>query len=119
MENKIYNDIIHLRKLEQPFIEYWHDSGQGPLSDASLSQQLNFLPAGQYTLVADMLAVRQQSWLSEEEPGINVESFVNDVTVNVSTADGVPQHYTIDFTLSQIGSVELGMRWSEIGRAHV
>ena len=95
-----------------PFYENWHRSEWGPLADCSLSQTLYNLPAGDYTLQADMIAVRQEStsYSIEEEMGIGVTLFAGDEEVNVSTYDEAPIRYTVDFTVDASGTVSLGVK---------
>jgi len=99
-----------------PFIENWHDSANGPLADGSLTQSLKNMPAGQYMLQADMIAVRQasSSWWSyvEEEPATGVQLFLGSNSIAVGTANNLPQRYTVSFTLSAMGEMELGVRVS-------
>lgn len=96
--------------LVQPFIESWQESSWGPIADCTLSQTLTSLPAGKYTLHADMMAVRQSYWGYPDEPAINVELYAGDVAVPVATGNDPPQHFTLDFTLSKTSDVEIGMR---------
>lgn len=95
-----------------PFYEKWNDSMWGALPDCSLSQTLQNLPAGSYTLQADLIAVRQPSGSAgiEEQMGTGVTLFVNNEEVDVSTWNGVPVRYTIDFTVGDLGTVTLGVR---------
>lgn len=106
-----YNDGA---TLVQPFVETWQESAYGPLSDCSLTQILRALPAGNYTLQADMMAVRQaysNHWGSQEnEPATGVVLFANQSYVNVATGNDPPQRFKLDFTLSTQGDVELGVR---------
>ncbi len=96
--------------IVSPFFENWHSSSWGPLSDCSLSQTLYNLPAGNYTLQADMIAVRQSYYGNAQQKGYGVYLFVDDQAVPVSTYDETPQRYTIDFTVGASGSVTIGAR---------
>ena len=96
--------------ISYPFMENWHQSSSGPLSDCSLSQTLYNLPTGQYTLQVDMIAVRQSYSYYSQQTGTGVYLFANNQTASVGTSDGVPQRYTVDFTVSASGSVTLGAR---------
>ena len=102
--------------LEAPFIESWHDSSQGPLSDCTLTQTLSNMPAGKYILEADMMAVRQayNDWWGggrhNNEPAYGVELFANNAVTSVSTNNDPPEHFTVPFTLEQKGTVTLGIR---------
>ena len=97
-----------------PFLESWHDSSWGPIADCSLSQTLRNMPAGEYYLVADMIAVRQpyNSWWSsqEEEMGTGVELYANDNVLSISTHNNVPIHYILPFTIASTGEISLGVR---------
>ena len=102
--------------LVQPFIEIWQDSYYGPVGDCSLTQILRSLPAGSYTLQADMMAVRQaynNYWGSQDnEPATGVVLFANEATTNVATGNDPPQRFTLDFNLTAQKDVELGVRVS-------
>jgi len=93
-----------------PFYENWHESSWGPLADCSLSQTLSNLPAGSYTLQADMIAVRQAYYGGSVQRGTGVYLFVDGQTKDVGTLNNQPERYTINFTLSAPGSVTLGAR---------
>ena len=92
-----------------PFIENWHATNYGGLGDCSLQQSLIPMPAGSYTLQADMIAVWQGTWSNPEAPATNVELFANDNSVSVGTANNVPERYQVNFTLNETGSVTLGV----------
>ena len=100
--------------LVQPFVENWHDSARGPLEDCSLTQTLRWLPAGAYTLQADIMAVRQaynSYWGSQDDaPATGVVLFANQFTVPVATGNDPPQRFTLNFTLNSQGDVDLGLR---------
>ena len=89
-----------------PFYENWHETSLGALADCSLTQTLKNLPAGSYTLQADMVAV----WQGTGTPATGVTLFANDNTVDVSTYNERPQRYTINFTVTDMGTVTLGAR---------
>ena len=98
-----------------PFYENWHPSNWGPLGDCSLSQTLYNLPAGDYTLRADMIAVLQGNvryngqWLYAG-PASGVYLFANNNSVAASTYNETPVRYTIDFTLGTDGTLNFGAR---------
>ena len=100
--------------LVAPFIENWHETAQGPLADCSLQQTLTSLPAGNYRLQADALAVFQgnNNWWNQspEAKGTGVTLFANDKTVNVSTDNNMPLRYTLDFTVGTDGQLTLGLQ---------
>lgn len=101
--------------LVAPFIENWHQSNSGPLADCTLMQTLEHLPAGQYFLEADMMAVRQQYddwWTGEHynnEPATGVTLFANNDAISIATGNDPPQHFVLPFTLSSKGDVTIGI----------
>lgn len=100
--------------LVAPFIENWHASQNGPLDNCSLTQTLRNMPAGQYYLEADMMAVRQaySYWWErqEDEPAYGVELFANDNVVPASTNNDPPEHFVLPFKLDAKGNITLGVR---------
>lgn len=97
---------------EAPFIENWHATNNGALDDCSLSQTLTNLPAGNYTLQADMIAVWQGSsgwWGNPEAPATGVSLFAGASNVSVGTANNTPERYQVDFTLSATGDITVGV----------
>ena len=96
--------------LVQPFIELWQDSSSGNLWDNSISQVLTTLPAGKYTLQADMMACRQSYWGYPDEPATNVELYAGDAYIAVATGNDPPQHFAFDFTLATASDLEIGVR---------
>ncbi len=100
--------------LVAPFIESWHNSAYGPLADCSLTQVLTHLPAGKYTLKADMMAVRQaySSWGSSmaNTPATNVTLFANNTSLAIATGNDPPQRFTLNYTLGTADDVEIGVR---------
>ena len=93
-----------------PFYENWHPSSWGPLSDCSLTQTLEHLPAGDYILQADMIAVRQAYNWYGQQMGTGVTLFAGNQETSVSTYNEEPRRYTINFTIGNEGSVTLGVR---------
>ena len=96
-----------------PFIENWHATNYGPLDDCSLQQTLKDLPAGKYTLQADVIAVWQGSsgWFDyPEEPATGVTLFISSSGVSVGTANNAPETYTVSHTLGATGPLTLGIR---------
>jgi hypothetical protein len=100
--------------LVQPFIELWRQSSSGALQDNGISQVLTTLPAGKYTLQADMMACRQSygnNWnYHPDEPANNVVLYAGETEIPVATGNDPPQHFTLDFTLSETSDVEIGVR---------
>ena len=109
-----YNGVA---STEAPFIENWHDTFYGALGDCSLTQTLNNLPAGQYTLQADMISVWQGNdtggwnWgqRTPEAHGTNVSLFANGQSTKASTGNNAPERYQVNFTLGSNGTVTLGV----------
>ena len=96
--------------LYAPFIENWHESAQGPLEDCSLTQTLQNLPSGTYTLQADMMAVRQAyGWGQGDRPATGVQLFANDYKTKVATGNDPPERFSVDFVLDDSGIVTLGV----------
>jgi len=100
--------------LVAPFIENWHESSNGPLEDCSLTQVLAYLPAGQYSLQADIMACRQgyNSWGSSmaDTPATNVVLFAGNNTLSVATNNDPPQRFMLNFNLTEAQDLELGIR---------
>lgn len=100
--------------LVQPFIELWRQSSSGALQDNGISQVLTTLPAGQYTLQADMMACRQSygnNWnYHSDEPANNVVFYAGETEIPVATGNDPPQHFTLGFTLSETSDIEIGVR---------
>ncbi|MBQ3752049.1 MAG: CotH kinase family protein [Prevotella sp.] len=103
--------------LVQPFIELWRQSSSGALQDNGISQVLTTLPAGQYTLQADMMACRQSygnNWnYHSDEPANNVVFYAGETEIPVATGNDPPQHFTLGFTLSETSDIEIGVRATE------
>ncbi len=96
-----------------PFLERWNDTTQGTLANHIMSQTLRNLPAGQYDLTADIIAVRQPSsgWYSiSEEIGQGVYLFANNGQTETGTHNQQPQRFTVPFTVGTDGAVTLGLR---------
>lgn len=93
-----------------PFYENWHSSSWGPLDDCSLTQTLEHLPAGNYTLQADMIAVRQAYAWYGQQMGTGVTLFAGNQETSVSTYNEQPRRYTINFTVDNEGTTTLGVR---------
>jgi hypothetical protein len=96
--------------LEASFIENWHDSSWGPLDDCLLQQEIQYLPAGQYTLQADIMATRQSYRGQPSQYGTGVQLFANESNVDVSSINDAPEYYLLDFTVDDSGQVTLGMQ---------
>jgi hypothetical protein len=96
--------------LVQPFIELWRESSSGELWDNGISQVLSSLPAGKYTLQADMMACRQSYWGSPDTPAENVVLYAGNNYVNVATGNDPPEHFAVEFTLAATSDIEIGVR---------
>ena len=94
--------------VSHPFMESWHDSWYGGLGNSSLSQTMNNLPAGEYTMEVDMIAVRQGN--GNGTPATGVTFFVGNATASASTYNNRPVHYVLTFTLTTTQAVTLGVR---------
>ncbi len=95
-----------------PFLERW--VGQGALSNCKIYQQLANLPAGSYTLMADIISVRQSSgggWWGgqQEQVGRGVYLFANDSRTEAGTNNEKPQTFSVDATLDAMGGIKLGI----------
>ncbi len=99
--------------LVAPFIENWHNSAYGPLEDCSLTQTLTHLPAGKYTLQADMMAVRQAYGGMANTPAQNVLLFADKAYTLVATGNDPPKRFSLNFTLAEAKDVELGVKAKE------
>ena len=91
-----------------PFLERWHPNGYGPLSDGSLYQQLANLPAGEYTLSADVIAVRQSGGNGQRGKGVTL--FANDQQTTCSTFNEQPITYSVNVTVGETGTIDLGLK---------
>ena len=101
--------------VESPFLERWNDTNRGPLRNGSLSQQLANLPQGDYSLQADIIAVRQSGgggwWGGQpEEVGYGVYLFANGNETEAGTNNERPQTYTVAASVAAEGTMELGVR---------
>lgn len=95
-----------------PFLERWNDTNYGPLPDARMYQHLKNLPAGSYTLTADIIAVRQPSngwWGTSEEVGHGVWLFANGQRTEAGTNNEAPRTFSTDITIGNEGTISLGI----------
>ncbi len=118
--NTAYTYINHNGEEVNPFcsgfIEAWTASQYGEttvsssIGDGELSQTMNELPAGNYKLSADVIALQQYETV---ESNYGVQLFATsgdyDMSVDISTGDGVPEHIELLFSSSG-GDVTLGLR---------
>ena len=91
-----------------PFLERWHPNEQGGLSNGSLSLTLYNLPAGEYTLSADVIAVRQSGGNGTKAKGVTF--FANDQQTACSTYNESPVTYRLQVTIGEEGTINLGIK---------
>lgn len=92
------------------FIEAWRFSGNGTLGDGWLAQTIYDMPAGKYTLEADIIAVNQGN-AATPVTGAYLFAKMSDIYVQTSVATGneAPQHFSVTF-IHDSGDVTLGVR---------
>lgn len=94
------------------FIEGWR-SGNAPIGNGAISQEIAGLPAGQYTLAVDAIANLQTEGTAIEDcKGIYLFVAIDGDTIKteIATGNGAPQHFTIDFANgSEESSVVIGI----------
>ena len=92
------------------FIEAWSFSGNGTLGDGWLAQTIYDMPAGKYTLEADIIAVNQGN-AATPVTGAYLFAKMSDIYVQTSVATGneAPEHFELTF-ISGGGDVTLGVR---------
>ena len=102
------NGDVVIDQFIQIWRSEWIDDHDEPsvLDDYKLSQTIRQLPAGNYRLEADCIA----SWSTDDRDITGAYLFVGDEQVPVATLHGKPQHYTLDFTISEASDVEIGMK---------
>lgn len=105
-----------------PFIEKWHDANYGGLGTDHLLQHLSSLPAGSYTLTADIIA-NYQGNSSGTVSGVNL--VCGSSTTSVSTGNGVPQRKTVTTDFSG-GTLNIGIsidnttaNWVAVDNVHL
>ncbi len=96
--------------LVAPFVEIWHNSYSGPLGNCSLTQKPTHLPAGKYSLTADMMAVRQAYGNVPNTPAKNVVLFADAAAISIATGNDPPQRFTLNFTLTETKDVTIGVK---------
>ena len=100
-----YNDGAY---VGSPFLERWHDSRYGPLSNGTMSQTLKNLPEGRYEVCAHVIAV-YQGW-GEGTPANGVYLFANEQQIACSTYNERPESYAVEVTVGEEGTLTLGMK---------
>ncbi len=122
--NTAYTYINHEGEEVNPFcyqfIEAWSQSGAAygsqevtrSIGDAELSQTA-VLPAGNYTLSCDVIAVQQSSSYQDHNPVKGTQLYVAtdswETYIEVSSADETPEHYSLTFA-SDGSSLTFGLR---------
>lgn len=107
--------------VEAPFIENWHDKSLGGLADSHLLQTLTHLPAGSYTVTADIIATDQSGRIAPDGAFL----VANDRSLSLRTLNGVPQTYSITLTVTD-GKLTTGVslagttcNWVAIDNLHL
>ena len=94
--------------VASPFLERWHESWYGPLSNGSVSQTLKNLPEGQYEVCADIIAVQQNS--GSGTPAHGVYLFANDQSTSCGTYNEQPENFYTEVTVGEEGTLTLGIK---------
>ena len=113
-----YNDNAY---VITPFLERWHPTGWGPLSDGSLYQVMKNLPTGKYTISADVIAVRQGNNASSYgRPAEGVYLYANEGMTACSTGSERPISYEVEIevTSDDEGMIETGIKLEEDNTAN-
>ena len=97
--------------IQSPFLERWQSQWNGGLPDGALKQTIKNLPSGNYTLYADVIAVRQ-GWNASDmgTPAQGVQLFANDGYTSCATGSERPQHYGVSISIGSEGTMTLGVR---------
>lgn len=91
-----------------PFAEKWVNSNSGTLGSDHLLQHLENLPAGQYTLTADIIA----SYQGNASVTVTGATLVcGNASTSVGTADGTPQRFTVTTDFAG-GTLDIGVNLS-------
>ncbi len=92
------------------FAEAWRDKNSIPLGDAAISQQLTSLPSGKFRLEVDAIGC-DQSGAHNPATGVLLfmESAIGTATTTIATADGTPQHFSVELT-DYTGKLTIGVR---------
>jgi len=98
--------------IVSPFLERWQSQNNyGGLSDCQLTQTLRNMPQGNYTLQADVIAVRQGNNSSNYgTPAEGVYLFINGQQMATSTASERPVRYSVTCSLAKAGYITLGLK---------
>jgi hypothetical protein len=96
------------------FAEAWRDNNDwmsgGVLGNGSITQALTTVPAGQYRLEADAIAV-DQGYRNNPVTGVLlfISDGTNEATTEIATDNGAPQHFTTEFTTTKT-AITIGVR---------
>lgn len=111
-QNQSYTNNAEGVTLNQ-FIEGWR-SGNAALGDGSINQVISYLPEGAYTLgvdaIANLQSISDDTW-QEKVTGVYLYAKQNGEVIaqqEIKTANGQPQHFTLDFIAAE-GAVEIGI----------
>ncbi len=122
-KNTSYTYVNHLGEEVNPscshFIEAWADAGMAygstevsrSVGDGELSQTIKNLPAGNWRLSVDVIAVQQSDQSANPVKGTELfaSSGSYDTPVELATGDGIPEHIEMLFA-SDGSTVTLGLR---------
>ena len=92
------------------FIEAWR-SGNAAIGDGYLRQTVSDMPEGKYVLEADAIAVNQSGSPATTTGALlymNADGV--DYSEELSTGNGVPQHFSKEFLFSGEGNVVFGLK---------
>lgn len=92
------------------FIEAWRQNNQ-PILDGYLRQTVSDMPEGKYVLEADAIAVNQSGSPATTTGALlymNADGV--DYSEELSTGNGVPQHFSKEFLFSGEGNVVFGLK---------
>gem|GEM_PF-2303806 len=89
------------------FIESWAGSYTNILGDRKMYQTLTGLPAGSYELGCDAIASYQADASVTPTGGY---LYGNSYQTTMSTANGVPEHFTVGIVLSEGENLEIGAK---------
>ena len=96
--------------VQSPFLERWQANYMGGLSNCTLKQTIKYLPEGNYTLKADVIAVRQGGMASEYgTPAQGVWLFANSQHTACSTGSERPVTYALEVAVGQEGVMDFGL----------
>ena len=98
-----YEDYVNGDVTINKFLERW---SYKHLEDCEMTQTLTGLPAGHYRIEIDVLATTQDPSNPDVE---GVSLVMNNQKIAISTADGKPEHVTLDLEVLTAKDVKLGL----------